>query len=177
MPWAWQMWTVLVIKILRVVMNRKKGLILVHAGAVNPATLDPVGRLCRVCGSPNAVIFRLKEKKELIFRINKVLNLSIDLEVHLWRMRSWLFKGRIPIVLQIDSDAGYPGVICRKCCNLVETFFHYKKSVLEGQANLKKQVEEYREKKAAMAEYKQKQAEVWNWSYKFWKQLIIITAW
>ena len=148
-------------------MNRKKGLILVHAGAVNPATLDPVGRLCRVCGSPNAVIFRLKEKKELIFRINKVLNLSIDLEVH---CEAWEVDYLIPTVLQIDSDAGYPGVICRKCCNLVETFFHYKKSVLEGQANLKKQVEEYREKKAAMAEYKQKQAEVWNLSYKFWKQ-------
>ena len=50
-------------------------------GAVNPETLDTVGRLCRVCGAPNAVIFRLKEKQELIGRINKVLNLTIDLEV------------------------------------------------------------------------------------------------
>jgi len=101
------------------------------AGAVNPETLDTVGRLCRVCGAPNAVIFRLKEKQELIGRINKVLNLTIDLEV--------------------DANDGYPGVICRKCCNLVETFFHYKKSVSEGQISLKKQVEEDRERKATKA--------------------------
>lgn len=108
------------------------------AGAVNPATLDPVGRLCRVCGAPNAVIFRLKEKQELVGRIGRVLNLTIDLEA--------------------DAAEGYPGVICRKCCNLVETFFHYKKSVTEGQASLKKQVEEYKEKKAAIAEFKKKEA-------------------
>merc|ERR1719228_411736 len=109
------------------------------AGAVNPATLDPVGRLCRVCGAPNAVIFRLKEKPELVGRIGRVLNLSIDLEA--------------------DAAGGFPGVICRKCCNLVETFFHYKKSVAEGQVSLKKQVEEYKEKKAAIAEFKKKEAE------------------
>merc|ERR1719422_2461488 len=108
------------------------------AGAVNPATLDPVGRLCRVCGAPNAVIFRLKEKQELVGRIGRVLNLTIDLEA--------------------DAAGGYPGVICRKCCNLVETFFHYKKSVAEGQVSLKKQVEEYKEKKAAIAEFKKKEA-------------------
>ena len=50
-------------------------------------------------------------------------------------------------------------MICRKCCNLVETFFHYKKSVAEGQVSLKKQVEEYKEKKAAIAEFKKKEAE------------------
>lgn len=108
------------------------------AGAVNPATLDPVGRLCRVCGAPNAVIFRLKEKPELVGRIGRVLNLSIDLEA--------------------DTASGYPGVICRKCCNLVETFFHYKKSVAEGQVSLKKQVEEFKEKKAAVEEFKKKEA-------------------
>ena len=40
----------------------------------------------------------------------------------------------------------------------METFFHYKKSVTEGQASLKKQVEEYKEKKAAIAEFKKKEA-------------------
>eukprot|EP00092_Neocalanus_flemingeri_P002307 GFUD01002464.1.p1 GENE.GFUD01002464.1~~GFUD01002464.1.p1 ORF type:complete len:950 (+),score=370.39 GFUD01002464.1:155-2851(+) len=108
------------------------------AGAVNPATLDPVGRLCRVCGAPNAVIFRLKEKPELVGRIGRVLNLSIDLEA--------------------DAAGGFPGVICRKCCNLVETFFHYKKSVAEGQDSLKKQVQEYKDKKAAIEEFKKKEA-------------------
>jgi hypothetical protein len=62
------------------------------------------------------------------------------------------------LYFQADAAEGYPGVICRKCCNLVETFFHYKKSVTEGQASLKKQVEEYKEKKAAIAEFKKKEA-------------------
>ena len=34
-----------------------------------------------MCGAPNAVIFRLKEKQELVGRIGRVLNLTIDLEV------------------------------------------------------------------------------------------------
>jgi len=41
-----------------------------------------------------------------------------------------------------DKEKGYPGVVCRKCCNLVETFFHFQKSVTDGQATLKIQVEE-----------------------------------
>ena len=40
----------------------------------------------------------------------------------------------------------------------METFFHYKKSVAEGQVSLKKQVEEYKEKKAAVEEFKKKEA-------------------
>merc|ERR1719412_2666856 len=102
------------------------------AGAVNPATLDAVARLCRICGNPNAVIFRLKDKIELLERVDKVLGLKIDLDV--------------------DEKRTYPGVVCRKCCNLVETFFHYKKSVSEGQLALKTQVEEHKRVKEARKE-------------------------
>jgi len=91
-------------------------------GAVNPATLDAVARLCRVCGTPNPVIFRLRDRTELISRVETVLGLKIELEE--------------------DKAGGFPGVVCRKCCNLVETFFHFQKSVREGQETLKKQVEE-----------------------------------
>lgn len=28
-------------------------------------------------------------------------------------------------VLQEDATAGYPSVVCRKCCNLIDTFFHF----------------------------------------------------
>ena len=24
-----------------------------------------------------------------------------------------------------DKESGFPSVVCRKCCNLVETFFHF----------------------------------------------------
>ena len=48
---------------------------------MNPATLDAVARLCRICGNPNAVIFRLKDKIELLERVDKVLGLKIDLDV------------------------------------------------------------------------------------------------
>ena len=51
-------------------------------GAVNPATLAPFDRLCRVCGVPNNVIFRLHEKPELLQRLEVVVNLKIDLKVH-----------------------------------------------------------------------------------------------
>ena len=27
---------------------------------------------------------------------------------------------------QADRDAGFPDVVCRKCCNLVDTFHHFK---------------------------------------------------
>merc|ERR1719186_348398 len=97
--------------------------------AVNPATLDAVGRLCRICASPNAVIFRLKDKLELVERVQSVLNLNIDLEE--------------------DEKKSYPGVVCRKGCNLVETFFHYKKSVSDGQTSLETQVEEHLKSKEA----------------------------
>ena len=73
------------------------------------------------------------------FRIEPVLGLKVDLSE--------------------DKTAGYPGVVCRKCCNLVETFYHFQvtekgihkttltiatvqKSVKEGQESLKTQVEE-----------------------------------
>merc|ERR1719509_36732 len=92
------------------------------SGAVNPASLDAVGRLCRVCATPNPVIFRLRDRTELVERLDSVLGLKIDLAE--------------------DKAAGFPGVVCRKCCNLVETFFHFQKSVTEGQAGLKTQVEE-----------------------------------
>merc|ERR1719483_1695330 len=55
--------------------------------------------------------------------------------------------------------AGVPVVICRKCCNLVETFFHYKKSVAEGQISLKKQVSDQKEKRDQEARIRREQEE------------------
>ena len=50
-------------------------------GAVNPATLAPFDRLCRVCSVPNNVIFRVQDKPEVLTRLEAVLNLKIDIKV------------------------------------------------------------------------------------------------
>lgn len=50
-------------------------------GAVNPATLAPFDRLCRVCSVPNNVIFRVQDKPEVLTRLETVLNLKIDVKV------------------------------------------------------------------------------------------------
>ena len=62
-------------------------------GAVNPATLDSVGRLCRICGVSSPVIFKLNDRRELVSKVNRVLSLELDLDT--------------------DIQNGYPGVICR----------------------------------------------------------------
>ena len=49
-------------------------------GALNPARLDPVARLCRVCGQDSSVIFSLREKPEMVTRLKRILNLVLDLE-------------------------------------------------------------------------------------------------
>jgi hypothetical protein len=51
------------------------------AGAINPVSLAPFERLCRICGTPNAVIFRLQDKTEVVERVNAILTLNIDLKV------------------------------------------------------------------------------------------------
>jgi len=96
-------------------------------GAVNPATLAPFERLCRVCGIPNNVIFRLTDKPEVIQRLDELLNLSIDLKE--------------------DERNEYPSVVCRKCCNLVETFHQFNKQIKSGQDGLKAKVEQRRKSK------------------------------
>ena len=98
-------------------------------GALNPARLDPVARLCRVCGQESSVIFSLREKPEMVTRLKRVLNLVLD--------------------LQADKEAGYPAVICRKCCNLLETFANFRKSVNLGQEALTTRVEAVRQRKQA----------------------------
>jgi hypothetical protein len=50
-------------------------------GAINPVSLAPFERLCRICGTPNAVIFRLQDKTEVVERVNAILTLNIDLKV------------------------------------------------------------------------------------------------
>lgn len=50
-------------------------------GAVNPASLAPFDRLCRVCGLLNNVIFKLKDKPEVPQRLQDLLNTNIDVEV------------------------------------------------------------------------------------------------
>ena len=98
-------------------------------GALNPARLDPVARLCRVCGQDSSVIFSLREKPEMVTRLKRILNLVLDLEA--------------------DKEAGYPAVICRKCCNLLETFANFRKSVNQGQEALTARVEAARQRKQA----------------------------
>ena len=49
-------------------------------GALNPARLDSVARLCRVCGQESSVIFSLREKPEMVTRLKRILNLVLDLE-------------------------------------------------------------------------------------------------
>ena len=71
-------------------------------GSVNPASLDSVGRLCRVCGVASPVIFRLSDRRDLISKINQVLNMELDLDM--------------------DIQSGYPGVICR-CATLLNAVF------------------------------------------------------
>jgi hypothetical protein len=44
-------------------------------------SLAPFERLCRICGTPNAVIFRLQDKTEVVERVNAILTLNIDLKV------------------------------------------------------------------------------------------------
>jgi hypothetical protein len=44
-------------------------------------SLAPFERLCRICGTPNAVIFRLQDKTEVVERVNSILTLNIDLKV------------------------------------------------------------------------------------------------
>ena len=66
---------------------------IILTGAVNPNTLDLVGRLCRICGVSSPIIFRLNDRRELLSKVNRVLNLELDLES--------------------DVQNGYPGVICR----------------------------------------------------------------
>ena len=97
------------------------------AGAINPARLDPLARLCRVCGQDSAVIFSLKDKPETVGRVRRILNISLDLEA--------------------DREAGYPAVICRKCCNLLETFTNFRRSVSLGQDLLNKKVTAARQRK------------------------------
>ena len=60
-------------------------------------------------------------------KVSQVCNLDIDLEA--------------------DAGTGYPGVICRKCCNLVETFHNFQLTVGEGQKSLAKRVEAEKERK------------------------------
>ena len=74
-------------------------------GSVNPASLDSVGRLCRVCGVASPVIFRLSDRRDLISKINQVLNMELDLDM--------------------DIQSGYPGVICR-CATLLNAVFSFK---------------------------------------------------
>ena len=64
------------------------------------------GRLCRVCGTSNSVLYRLADKPGMLSRLSNVLGLKLD--------------------TQADRDAGFPDVVCRKCCNLVDTFHHFK---------------------------------------------------
>merc|ERR1712242_478655 len=80
-----------------------------YAGAVNPASLDELGRLCRICGKPNPIIFRLKDKVGLLERVRSVLDLQIDFES--------------------DEKLSYPGVVCKRCCSIVESLYNFKKSV------------------------------------------------
>ena len=98
-------------------------------GAVNPARLDPIARLCRVCGQESSVIFYLKDKPETVTRVRRILNISLDLEA--------------------DKEAGYPAVVCRKCCNLLETFATFRRSVNMGQESLTQKVEAARQRKQA----------------------------
>ena len=98
-------------------------------GALNPARLDSVARLCRVCGQDSSVIFSLREKPEMVTRLKRILNLVLDLEA--------------------DKEAGSPAVICRKCCNLLETFANFRKSVNQGQEALTARVEAARQRKQA----------------------------
>ena len=44
-------------------------------------SLAPFDRLCRICGAPNAVIFRLQDKAEVVERVNTILGLKINLKV------------------------------------------------------------------------------------------------
>ena len=99
------------------------------SGALNPATLDPINRLCRICGQENSVIFSLKGKPEMVTRARRILNINLDLEA--------------------EKEAGYPAVICRKCCNLLETFANFRKLVNQGQELLTKRVEAARQSKQA----------------------------
>ena len=99
------------------------------SGALNPATLDPVNRLCRICGQENSVIFSLKGKPEMVTWARRILNINLDLEA--------------------EKEAGYPAVICRKCCNLLETFANFRKLVNQGQELLTKRVEAARQSKQA----------------------------
>ena len=98
-------------------------------GALNPSLLSPLARLCRVCGQESSVIFSLREKPEMVTRLKRLLNLVLDLEA--------------------DKEAGYPAVICRKCCNLLETFANFRKSVNLGQEALTTRVEAARQRKQA----------------------------
>ena len=99
------------------------------SGALNPATLDPVNRLCRICGQESSVIFSLKGKPEMVTWARRILNINLDLEA--------------------EKEAGYPAVICRKCCNLLETFANFRKLVNQGQELLTKRVEAARQSKQA----------------------------
>lgn len=102
------------------------------AGAINPGSLAPFDRLCRICGAPNAVIFRLQDKTEVMERVDTILGLKINLKE--------------------DAAAGYPSVVCRKCCNLIDTFYHFSNQVKSGQEELKKKVEERRKRQEAAQE-------------------------
>lgn len=57
----------------------------------------------------------------MVTKISQVCNLDIDIDA--------------------DTQSGYPGVICRKCVNLVETFHNFQLTVGEGQKMIAKRVE------------------------------------
>ena len=82
-----------------------------------PRLKDSLARLCRLCGLVQEVTFPLCEKVGLVAEVGNMLQLEVDVEA-----------------------AGWPEVVCRRCCDQGQRLVEFKTVVMKGQEELRRLV-------------------------------------